>query len=66
MASRNGQSIFDIITSGWSRNVFDRNGNDRPAVSIPADFADEYDVEIGDGVAMVEGDEEGTLELHFE
>jgi len=66
MASRNGQSIFDLITSGWSRTVFDRNGNERPAVSIPAEFAEENDIEIGDDVAVVEGDEKGALELHFE
>lgn len=67
MASRNGQSVYDTITNGWARKVFDRNGEDRPAVSVPADFAEEYGVEVGDEVAITEADDDGAvLELHFE
>jgi len=64
MASRNGHSIFDIITDGWRRTVFDRKYGF--GVSIPADFAEAHEIDSGQEVAIHEPeDKEGVLEIHF-
>jgi len=67
MASRNDQSVYDTITSGWCRKIVDLNGEDRPAVSLPAEFVEENEIAVGGDVAIVESDgDSATLELHFE
>lgn len=66
MATRNGRSVFDIITNGFRRTVADLNGNGQPAVSLPSDWVDQHNVEIGDEVAIKPSDDDDrVLELHF-
>lgn len=65
MGARNGTSVFDLITNGWSRTVRD-NGDGELFVSIPAEFRREHGIEQGDDVAIKEGDGEGpVLECRF-
>lgn len=67
MGARNGQTVFDLITNGWSRKIVDRNASDSPHVNIPAQFVREHDIEIGDQVAVKRQDGESpVLELHFD
>lgn len=66
MASRNGQSVYDILSEGWSRKVSDRNGAGSLVVTIPVEFHEEHGIEPGDTVAMIPSETEpGVLELHF-
>jgi len=67
MGARNGSSIFDLITNGWKRKLFDRDTRGSLAVGIPADYVDEHGLEPGDNVAIRERDGgENGLELYFE
>lgn len=66
MATRNGKSVYDVITNGYRRTVADLNGNGQRAVSLPSEWADEQNIDIGDEVAVKPADEKtGVLELHF-
>lgn len=66
MASRNGQTVYDIITDGWSRKVSDFNGRGSLGISIPANWVEEHNVELGDHVAITKQDgNKPILELHF-
>lgn len=65
MAPRNGQSVFDLVTDCWRRKVTD-GGNGAHQVTIPAEYHQKHDIEIGDVVAIKPADEQdGVLELHF-
>lgn len=68
MASRNGQSVFDIITNGWRRKVLGLDGGNVIGVSVPADFARDNGIEPGQDVVITkaESQERPVLELHFE
>lgn len=60
----NGSSVYDHITNGWKR-VVSEIGDSR-GVTLPAEFADDNDIQLGDNVAIREGDgDETVLELHF-
>lgn len=66
MAAQNGASVYDMVTEGWSRKVFDRNNQGNLGVGVPAEFADEHNIELGDKVAIIESDtKDGVLEIHF-
>lgn len=67
MSKSNGQSVYDIVTSGWKRLVKESNNNGTLDVNIPNDAAEKYDIGKGDEVAIVESDtDDGVLELHFD
>lgn len=66
MASKNGESVYDIVTDSWRRSVAQMNGSGSVGIYIPAEFAEEYGIEVGDDVAIREREGEGILELHFE
>jgi bifunctional DNA-binding transcriptional regulator/antitoxin component of YhaV-PrlF toxin-antitoxin module len=66
MASRNGVSVYDLITSGYRRTVLDLNGQGDAGLTIPSEIVDEYDIRIGDEVAIREKDNDSAvLEVHF-
>ena len=65
MASRNGQSVYDQVTNSYPRTVIQPNGNSL-GVIIPAEFVEENDIELGDDVALVPGEESEVLEMHFD
>lgn len=67
MGARNSTSVFDQIMDGWGRKLFDRDGKGNLAVSIPAEFVREADLEPGDDAAIREIDDvDGKgLEIYF-
>jgi len=67
MGARNGHSVFDIITNGWSRKVHKINGQGTLGIGLPAEYVDEQAIAKGDNVAIRRAeDRDGVLELHFE
>lgn len=66
MGARNGKTVYDIITSGYRREVTSIGSNGTLGVSIPANFVDEHEIQRGDDVAIREKDGKAVLEIHFE
>lgn len=64
MASKNGDTVFDLVTDSFHRTVVEF-GNSK-GVSLPKEYREDQDIEVGDDVVMKENHEKGVLELHFE
>jgi len=66
MASRNGDSVFDIVTKSYERTVLSLNNDGTLATSLPAEICSEFGISAGDSVVVKKSDKPGVVELYFE
>lgn len=65
MSMPDGRTIFDIITSGYTRTVIE-TGSGTLGANIPKDIVEKKGIQKGDEVVIREPDDsDHVVELHF-
>lgn len=68
MASRNGHTVFDVVSDSFKRTVTEMGGGSTAGHSIPADLRRKADIDVGDQVVIKEAseDSDALYEVHVE
>ncbi|MFP4627325.1 MAG: AbrB/MazE/SpoVT family DNA-binding domain-containing protein [Natronomonas sp.] len=68
MASRNGHTVFDLVSDSYKRKVQELGGGPSVGHSIPADLRQEAGIQVGDEVVIREApdDSDALYEVFVE
>lgn len=66
MATRNHQTVYDLVTDSYRRRLVSLGGGSSVGVSIPASIVDEEGLEVGQELVIKEADpeDEAIFEIH--
>ena len=66
MATRNHQTVYDLVTDSYRRRFVSLGGGSSVGISIPADLAEDEDLEVGEELVIKEVDpeDEALFEVH--